>query len=359
MDTEEVSRLFAPFMQVDSSITRKYGGTGLGLAISKRMVELMGGAIEVRSDKGVGSTFTFTLRLAPGEALCDAPTRAAGWRDFDETWRFEGVRVLVVDDQSMNRLIAEELLVAVGMSVDTAENGREALERVTLAGPDGYDLVLMDIQMPEMDGLTATTLIRALPGYAALPVIAMTAHVMEEERRRCIASGMNGHVGKPFKPDDLIRLIGEWLPAEKVRRGQAVAAVPAAEAAVADATDLAFPGIDVAEGLARFNGKLEKYRHWLQNFAETQGNAAVEIAAQLAVGERVEAARRVHLLKGQSGTLGIIALHAATIELESVLKSDTDPAQALARFTTVLQEALKAIEKYLHTPGFTPWPKTS
>ncbi|TAN47814.1 MAG: PAS domain-containing sensor histidine kinase [Methylococcaceae bacterium] len=205
MTAEQTAALFQPFSQADSSTTRKYGGTGLGLVITRQLVQAMGGDITCRSAPGTGSTFTFTVRLLPD-------TRpAAGTVAVADCTVPVGARILLAEDNPVNQLVAETLLKKLGMRVTLAVDGAEAVRLLRLA-PDGYDLVLMDIQMPNLDGHEATHAIRAELGLSELPIIAMTAHVMEEERERCRSSGMNDHIAKPIPKQALLQVLSKWLP---------------------------------------------------------------------------------------------------------------------------------------------------
>ena len=200
MSAEQVARLFRPFEQADASTTRRYGGTGLGLAISHRLAELMGGDIRAASTEGAGSCFELFLPLREAPL---APPRAPAPAVAGS--RLRGIRVLAVEDVELNQLVLEDLLLREGASVVLANNGREAVERVRDDGPDAFDVVLMDVQMPLMDGYEATRRIGALaPG---LPVIGQTAHAMVEERAKCIEAGMVDHVAKPFEADQVVDVI--------------------------------------------------------------------------------------------------------------------------------------------------------
>jgi signal transduction histidine kinase/CheY-like chemotaxis protein len=206
---ETLGRLFQVFEQGDSSTTRKYGGTGLGLAITRRLVQLMGGETGVSSTRGQGSVFWFTVRLRKGQAA-PAQRGPAGDRSAAERLRSEhaGRRILLAEDEPINQEIAVTLLEEVGLTVDRAGDGVKA---VSLAGERDYALILMDMQMPDMDGMEATRRIRAAGRGAHIPVLAMTANAFAEDRARCLEAGMNDFLVKPVDPDVLYETVLKWL----------------------------------------------------------------------------------------------------------------------------------------------------
>lgn len=203
-------RLFRPFEQADNSTTRKYGGTGLGLVITQRLAELMGGQAGVESMPGEGSTFWLTARFGKPSAI-DPGDGAVVEPASDVLMPSGGVaRLLLVEDEPLNREVALELIEGIaGVTVDVAENGEAALALVQKAS---YDLVLTDLQMPGMDGFEVTRRIRALPGYAQIPIVAMTANAFAEDRARCLAAGMSDHLAKPVDPERLRTILRRWLP---------------------------------------------------------------------------------------------------------------------------------------------------
>jgi signal transduction histidine kinase/ActR/RegA family two-component response regulator len=212
ISNEQQKKLFQSFQQADNSTSRKYGGTGLGLVIAKKLIEMMGGGIQLESEEGKGSTFTVNIKLPIVEdqsvqfASSPDPVGEQGSNDFS------GTRLLLVEDIEFNREIVKGLLEDTGIEIDEAENGAEAV-RLFSESPDRYDLIFMDLQMPEIDGYEATKQIRAMqiPKAQEIPIIALTAHVFKEDIESCLEVGMNDHVGKPIDPDNLFAKLNTYL----------------------------------------------------------------------------------------------------------------------------------------------------
>ena len=206
---EALPKLFSSFEQADNSTTRKYGGTGLGLAITKRIAEVMGGTAGVTSIPGQGSTFWFTAVLRKGPQVAVEPARA-GLEAAEQALRRDhaGQRILLAEDEPINREIAQMLLEDVGLQVDLAEDGREAVEK---ARSGSYAIILMDMQMPVLDGLNATREIRQLPGCEAIPILAMTANAFAENKDQCFEAGMDDFIAKPAMPEVLYETLLKWF----------------------------------------------------------------------------------------------------------------------------------------------------
>jgi len=484
ISSEQQTKLFQPFTQADASTTRKHGGTGLGLTISKRLVELMGGEIQIDSEVGSGTTFRFTAWLGRGvpsskrrivpaqlqnlrvlvvddnaaareiiteglrtavsriDVVASGPEAVEAVRQCDPSdpydvvfmdWRMpgmdglqaaariksaghessprivlvtafgreevrqeaealaldgllikpvtpsmlfdslvslfapnqealaesaervaggqalRGIRVLLAEDNEINQEIAVELLQAAGATVEVAENGLEAAQRLEAAGADAFHVVLMDMQMPVMDGHQATARILANPKLAAVPIVAMTAHAMVEERQRCLEEGMVAHVTKPIDPDLLIRTVARFGGTPMVSH------MPARAAA------LGLPpvdGVDFAEGQRRLGGNAALYRKLLERFVKEQADTPARVRDSLEAGDREDAVRAAHTLKGVAGNLGMREVQERAAALEAVLAgrgsegTDDAPLQALASALAAVVPALSAAL----APGESPVP---
>ncbi|MBL8428429.1 MAG: CHASE domain-containing protein [Dechloromonas sp.] len=204
---EALERIFQPFEQADGSTTRQHGGTGLGLTIVRQLIGLMNGKLELNSVPGVGTTFTLSMRFDKGAAGTALPSSLPA--GFESQGNFDGKRVLLAEDEPINQEVALELLKTLpGLIVDVADDGAIALAH---AAQRRYDLILMDMQMPNMDGLKATEAIRHLPGYSTTPILAMTANAFSEDRAQCMAAGMSDFISKPVKPELLFSKLAFWL----------------------------------------------------------------------------------------------------------------------------------------------------
>jgi len=302
---DQLARLFQPFTQADASITRRFGGTGLGLTISQRLVQQMGGQIQVESQVGRGSRFHFALRFERVDAaeleehLAEA--REVGAREL------YGVRILVVEDQPLNQEVAAGILTGAGAAVDMADNGAQALHRLRVEGAGAYDLVLMDVQMPVLDGYETTRRIREELGLRDLPVIAMTAHAMSGERERCQSAGMDDYIAKPIDVDHLFRVLRRWRQLEPVGEPESLPVEPESAGASVSAPEglpARLPGLHLAAAVKRAGGDTEFYLRLLHQFHAEHRECPARIRSKIEAGDRDGAAQQAHVLAGLALNLG-------------------------------------------------------
>jgi CheY-like chemotaxis protein len=302
MRPDEIARIFQPFAQADASTTRRYGGTGLGLVISKQLVEMMGGTIGVHSLQGLGSTFWFTAVFETAER--SVPQLAAGPAERRRQSPAPGARVLVVEDNPVNREVLLAQLSVLGLRGLAVENGAEAVEAI--AG-GGYDLVLMDCQMPVMDGFEATLHIRELH-RSDIPIVAVTADSMPGDRDRCLRSGMDDYIAKPVELQRLSDILAKWLRAG-VRHASASLQEERAEPAK--------PKTFNQEALLRrLLGDRQLAGAILRSFVADCPLRLNGLRQQIATADGTGTRARAHTLKGAAATVAAEALHALAEAIE-------------------------------------------
>lgn len=382
MTPEQQGRLFQAFTQADGSTTRKYGGTGLGLTISKRLIELMNGSIQVKSEPGIGSTFSFSAWFTLGKTIPDANAVAKPGHDAHySAARLQGLHILLAEDNSINQQIAVELLTSAGIKVEVADNGRIAVEKLK-AGNGCYNIVLMDLQMPEMDGYAATTAIRALPEFSGIPIIAMTAHAMAEERQRCLDSGMNDHISKPIDPVVLFETLARWNPTHTAQEDPEVSEehAPLHDQAVLKSNTLIpgmlspenltaqtittsptllIEGLDTTTALNRIGGNLKLYQKLLRQFAVDHIGSAQHLQTLIENGDAHTAKQLAHTIKGVASNIGAMPLAECLSQLEKALHHAEDTTLHLKTCTETLTALLEAIQHNVDQESPLPVPTAS
>ena len=338
----EQALLFVPFEQLDASTTRRHGGSGLGLAINRRLASLMDGEVGVVSAEGEGSTFWFTAVLhrsdapAPSALAGGAPLRAV------EQVPLYG-HVLVAEDDPLSQEVAVSLLRGMGLTVDAVGDGVSAVRK---AAATQYDLVLMDVHMPLMDGITATRIMRGLPGMIDVPIVAMTANAFREDRAACLAAGATDHVAKPVEPSVLRATLACWLSDEQHHLD------------LVDDTELSAslrvpglrPGLSPERGLRYTSGDARSYLRWLHRFASTNGAAVAELrpGATDITGDRAALLALAHRLKGSAGLIGAVEVEERATELNDVLRAGPTDAPVLD-MARALGEALGRVVASIST----------
>ncbi|NML17622.1 hybrid sensor histidine kinase/response regulator [Azohydromonas caseinilytica] len=354
--------IFAPFSQADASTTRRFGGTGLGLTICRRLVEMMGGEIGLRSVPGSGSEFWFTVQLRreeppapaaePGTPMAglevpsadDRPVAREALRQAAGTGQapLRGLHLLVVDDSEINREVAQGIFGAEGARVSLAQDGQQALDWLRAHGR-AVDIVLMDVQMPVMDGHEATRAIRSMPALAGLPVVALTAGAFQSEQEAARANGMDDFIAKPINVAAavavILRLTGR--PGAPGRAGTPPFPGPADGGRRAGDADAGFPGLDIARGVGIWDDPA-LYARCLRVFDQEFANCIHD----LGTAEAGAAAALAHKLKGAAATLALDGVAAAAAAVEQALRAGEPPRQALARLEGALTVTLASIRRY-------------
>lgn len=356
MTEEQKNKLFQPFQQADTSTTRKYGGTGLGLAISKQLASLMNGEVGAETYLGKGSVFWFTAQLRKNvseEKISTSQLKIHNRNEIKEDLtinvieeylgKIEKIHILLVEDNELNQQVAVELLSDLGIVMDIAENGEQAIEKINSSY---YDMVLMDMQMPVMDGITATKEIRKNSKFAHLPIVGITANAMVQDREKCMQSGMNDYLPKPIDPIKLFEMVKKWIPNKRIPNKE----IRSISEKNFHEVNFNISGLDSEAGLRRILGKKKSYIKLLRKYASGQKNIFLKLEEMLAKGEWNDAHRLIHTLKGVSGSIGAIKIQEKADILEAAIKervSDKILKHLIKETSLMLEKMIEGLENIL------------
>lgn len=355
IENNKINDLFKPFRQADESTTKRYGGTGLGLAITQNLASLMGGQVGASSVPGEGSTFWLTGHFKAAPAPQERPANEAEeivCNEDELREQFKGLSVLLVDDNEINMEVATELLEDAGFIVEQAENGRIAVEK---ARAHPFELILMDVKMPVMDGIEATRLIRMQPAYANTPILAMTANVYKEDQEPCIEVGMNDFIPKPVDPDTMFRIIGRSLAQNKNRATthtptETTPAIPFVTTISDNSHSEHIPdssSIDFTILRQTFGDNIERQHQILAKFMLQMKNVSDDISAGYEANDCELVAFQAHKLKSSSRMVGANHLSDTCLAMEIAGKEGNWPdiMQSYPEF----EQALRTLEQEIKT----------
>ncbi|RQD69095.1 MAG: response regulator [Tindallia sp. MSAO_Bac2] len=320
MTKRQMENLFQPYHQADISVSRRYGGTGLGLAISRYLVEEMGGELTAKSELGFGSTFTFglNLKLVKPEGMMKSFKKQKYETNRMGKSPLNGKRILVVDDDETNQMVAKGILKTWGIQCEVASDGDEAVEMVAVAE---YDAVLMDLRMKRINGFIAVRRIRKEKSEKQLPIIAMTADALEEDREKALQAGMNDHISKPINPDKLYAMIDYWVNWEKDGGNEEINLQDKTQLNEVKLKQEQLPGINLKEGLERFLGDEDLYFQILDHTHRQWKKQMQQIRHSYKEKDYKNLAMLVHKTKGSAGNIGARAVFDSAGEFEVKLKN--------------------------------------
>lgn len=345
MSAEDQAKLFQPFSQADSSISRRFGGTGLGLTISQRLLHMMGSEFQIDSTVDVGSTFRFNLSLtrANEQLIADEPRHqvhrvAGGLSTYIKTHAtaLSGLDILIAEDNPLNRQVVREFLQMAGIKTVFAANGREAIDQ--LQQTPGIAAILMDVNMPEMSGIEATQIIRQQAAHSNLPIIALTAGVTHEERQNCLNAGMNDFVTKPIEPTVLLNTLLSWLKPDSL-------VIDATASIALTPTALDIPGFDLSNLAAMLDGDETMMRELLTMFGNSLSDVAQQARHFFNCGDTTALMDLAHQIKGTAGNYGAKPLSSAAAKLERAAKQNAVEEALVTHFCETCRDVIEVLAK--------------